>query len=110
MFNMTKRYSLILDTYAHSARNTYYYADFDTIAEAREALLMLIIKGTVTMEYAGESPNKIYCAFIAKRRAPHYQLIKRTDNGIHWYTAENPDLHSAEGHEDINGIKSLITQ
>lgn len=87
MHTPKKKYLLILDTYTHSARDCYYFGDFNTMREARETLTALILDHFITMLPDGPSKNKIYCAFIARRtdNAGNYVDVARTaGNGVFW--------------------------
>lgn len=85
------KYLLTLDTYAHSAENTFYFAIYPTIKSLKQELSSLIKTGKITMKHDGTVKHKIYRATISKRiNTGDWLKIKDTSDGIKWDKIEDP--------------------
>ena len=80
------KYMLILDTFAHSKRNTFYYADYASCKQAKDAVVGLVSAVKVGFGYDTERPVKLLCAVILERvpHSKHYSERSFTYDGTTW--------------------------
>ena len=86
-----EKYLLVLDTFAHSTKNTLYMIELPTVKAARAAVVDYLNHGWISFDYSSPRPVKIYCALLYKRvpRSKTCEVISRTGDGHRWRKYES---------------------